>query len=43
MHISQQCKKILNLVEKGFHLQANEHKNIKRMWFCEVCKKDIKI
>ena len=37
----QQCEKILNLADKSFHLQPNEQKNIKRMWFCEACKKDI--
>ena len=27
----QQCKRILNLADKRFHLQSNEHKNAKRM------------
>ena len=35
-----QCKQIINIADKGFHLQSNEHKNSKRMWYCEVCKKD---
>ena len=39
----QQCKKVINLADKGFHLQSNEHKNSNRMWYCEVCKKDINI
>ena len=33
----QQCKIILDLGDKRFHLQSNEHKNIKRMWYCEAC------
>ena len=39
----QQCKKILNLADKRFHLQSNELKNSKRMWYRQACKKDIKI
>ena len=34
----QQCKRILNLADKRFHLQSNEHKINKRMWYCEACK-----
>ena len=37
----QQCKRILSLADKRFHLQSNEHKNSERMWYCEACKKDI--
>ena len=48
-HISQQItniivnnvKKTLILAHKIFHLQSNEHKNSKKMWYCEVCKKNI--
>ena len=29
----QQCKRILNLADKRFHLQSNEPKNSKRMWY----------
>ena len=39
----QQCRKVINLADKGLHLQSNEHKNSKRMWYCELCKKDINI
>ena len=34
-------QKILNLAVERFPLQSNEHKNSKRHWFCETCKKDI--
>ena len=36
----QKCKKILNLADKRFHLQSNEHK-IKKKWYCDACEKDI--
>ena len=39
----QQCKRLLSLADKRFHLQSNEHKNSKRMWYFEPCKKDINI
>ena len=39
----RQGKTILNLADKRFQLQSNENKNSKRMWYCDVCKKDIKI
>ena len=35
--------KKLNLADKRFHLQSNEHKHNKSMWYCEACKKDINI
>ena len=38
----QQGKRILNLADKRFHLHSNERKNIKRMWYCEACKKGYK-
>ena len=39
----QHCKRILNMADKRFLLQSNEHKNSKRMWYCEAFKKDINI
>ena len=37
---SHQCKKMLTLANKSFHLRSNEQNNNKRMWLCEACKKD---
>ena len=31
----------MNLANERFPLQSNAHKNIKMMWYCEICKKDI--
>ena len=42
-YFCQQCRRILNLADERFQLQSNEHKNSKRMWYCEACKKDVNI
>ena len=42
-NLCQQSKRIPNLADKRLHLQSNEHKKSKRMWYCEACKKDLNI
>ena len=34
-------KEKINLADERLHLQSDEHKNSKRMWYCELCKKNI--
>ena len=39
----QQGKRILSLADIRFHSQSNEHKNSKRMCYCDAFEKDINI
>ena len=34
-----QLKKTLLLVDNKDHFKVEEHKNTKRMWYCEACEK----
>ena len=35
----QQCKRMINLVDKRSHIQSDQLKNNKEMCFCQVCRK----
>ena len=34
----QQCKKIVLLTDENDHLETEDHKNKKKVWYCEACE-----
>ena len=35
-----QCNHKIILADKNTHLQSDEHKNNRKMWFCDICGRD---
>ena len=42
-YYSQQSKRVLIIADKRFQVQTDEHKIFRKMWYCDICEKEMKV